>query len=199
MNIKPQVIALLLALSLTVLCPNPVFSANPCDMFIDKGSSLYYRECSLFLEKSLEAKEYISGLYIEGDVRFKHLINGIRSGNEHFVSLAFIIRLYADGGILEDINEAIGLIFAKHPELVLSMFMKYKLNEESMEEILLNLPENLVDDLTGQIKELDKRIKALKRVRKEELAAIKRKCMQILEAEKEDEVRIIKQLQEKER
>lgn len=171
--------------SLLFLISGTAFADNSCDLFFSKGTLSDYKECEEYLKKEPSAQKYVSGLYTEGDIRLKHLLDGILAGNEQFISVAFLMRSYADGAMLEDIDIAIGSAFIQKTEYILTIFVKYKLNDSSIKNILLNTGENLVDDFQGQIDELNKRIAALDRISNKKLSDIKKRCKKIIEDEKD--------------
>lgn len=174
-----------IVISFIFLTAGIAYGENHCDLFFSKGTLDDYKDCEVYLTKGSNVQKYISGLYTEGDIRFKRLRDGIRAGNERYISLAFLIRSYADGAMLEDINIAIGSSFPQKTSYILSMFVKYKLNESSLKGILLNTGENLVDNFQGQVDELNRRIAALDRISNKKMAGIKKRSKKILEDEKD--------------
>jgi hypothetical protein len=116
-----------------------------------------------------------------GDVN--SLIRLVDQGNEFGISISFMSLKFLDGGNLEDVIKALGVVSNKYPNEFLKDVKKYRLSNFELKSIVTSLPENSVDDLNLQKELLVKRISSLKSVRDTNLLEIRNNALKYIEKE----------------
>jgi hypothetical protein len=113
--------------------------------------------------------------------RTSHLLEQlVEAKNRYAIDIAFSSLDFFDGGNLEDIVQALGLLAESNPRLLLKNFVRYHLGFFTLKQILLSLPERTVDDIEAKRLRLHERIERMTTVNDSELNALKRQSLQIL-------------------
>ncbi len=106
----------------------------------------------------------------------------LASGRRGTVAIrpAFFSTRCLDGGDLEDVYRALGRVLVDRPKVVLRELGSEELSDGQVRYLTTTLPLTLVDNLAGQIAELDRRIARIGAIRDESTAATSRRMLHAL-------------------
>lgn len=110
-------------------------------------------------------------------LRLEHLIE---ARNTYAIDVGFQSLKLLDGGNLEDITRALGLITESHPVLFLRSVKKYRLTDIQFQRLLLAFPESTIDHQDLRVLRARERLKRITIVKDAELADLKKRAANIL-------------------
>lgn len=117
----------------------------------------------------------------------------LTSGSRGVASIrpAFVITRCLDGGDLEDLYRALGKVLVERPKDVLRELGAEQVSETQLRFLVATLPLSLVDNLNGQIAELDLRAARVKSANHSSTAELSRRILQAI-AERRNELVVIR-------
>jgi hypothetical protein len=104
----------------------------------------------------------------------------VKNGNQYAIDLAFLSRVFLDGGALEDISRGLGSVADNNPKLFLKHAGKYNLSARQMRRILRMMPEETVDSEEKRQRAIRNRIQSLLKVKDPSLIKIRDDAIAVL-------------------
>jgi hypothetical protein len=93
---------------------------------------------------------------------------------------AYLVAHCLDGGDLEDVYRALGSALARHPKNVLRALSQEDVPDTRLRYLATTLPLTLVDNLDGQVAEIDRRIARTRSATEPATAALSRRILVVL-------------------
>jgi hypothetical protein len=99
---------------------------------------------------------------------------------------AYLVTRCLDGGDLEDIYRAFGKLLAGHPKDFLRVLARENVPDGQLRYLVATLPLSLVDNLNGQIGELDRRAARIRSASEPGTAELSRRALTVLAARRNE-------------
>lgn len=93
---------------------------------------------------------------------------------------AYLVTRCLDGGDLEDVYRALGSVIAGHPKDFLRVVAQEEVPDSQLRYLVATLPLSLVDNLSGQIAELDRRAARIRSANDPNTAEVSRRALTVL-------------------
>lgn len=110
------------------------------------------------------------------------------------IRVAYLLTRCLDGGEREDVYRALGKVLATRPRSMLRMLADESVTDKELTYIIASPPLELVDNVHGQIRELERREARVRSASEERTAELSQRALKALASRRTDLLAIQKQI-----
>lgn len=164
-----------LLLLLVTFLPTTALAATPWEQYLDFPTAQNAKQVhSLTYSKGAASFGNYNGLDLQ------ILALQVYAGDREALRLALRLKGQSDGGLAEDLTAIVGHVIRAHPQLFLEEIKFAKASIAQLEDIVLNAGLEYSDRPEAYQYELNMRLEAFSRVKKNELQLLRNACIDAL-------------------